>query len=231
MKALVLNSGGMDSAVVLKWATLQFGNVYSIAFDYGQRNYSELNAALNVADALKVEHRVIKLSDLERLGGSLFKGSLVPLEEQRPDKGLASTVIPGRNVIFLTYAAAFADSLGTQNVVAGLNARTSPGVPDQSQHFANSLETVLNAGMPFRGAVDGRVGWKLHTPIIDYTKADIIRLMVRLGGFDILKHTITCYEGETPGCMRCLACQPRMAGFLEAGLEDPAVTEYNRMPF
>ena len=219
-RAVVLLSGGLDSATVLAMAHERGYETYALSFDYGQRHRSELHAAACVAQALGAkEHRVIQL-DLTGWGGSALTdaGIAVPTA---PTSGIPITYVPARNTIFLSLALAWAETLGAPNIFAGMNAVDYSGYPDCRPDYIAAYQTM--ARLATRAGVEGVKGEELiiHTPIIHMSKADIVREGSRLGVDYGL--TVSCYQADAEGraCGVCDSCRLRKDGFLSAGVADP----------
>jgi 7-cyano-7-deazaguanine synthase len=217
--AIVLLSGGLDSATCLAIARADgFTPIYTMAFDYGQRHRHELTAAAKLAaDARVREHRVIHI-DLRQFGGSaLTSDSDVPKDrdESEMSSGVPVTYVPARNTIFLSYALAWAEVLGAADVFIGVNAIDYSGYPDCRPEFVEAFERAANLGTKFAGA------FKVHTPLIRLTKAQIIRLGTELR-VDY-GQTHSCYDPDDTGaaCGHCDSCLLRKNGFVEAGVPDP----------
>ncbi|MBI4189077.1 MAG: 7-cyano-7-deazaguanine synthase QueC [Betaproteobacteria bacterium] len=219
MKAVVLLSGGLDSATVLAIARSEGYDCHCLSFDYGQRHRAELDAAARVARSLGAhEHRVVKL-DLATFGGSALtdKNIAVPVAGIRD--GIPVTYVPARNTIMLSLALAWAEVLAARHIFFGANAVDYSGYPDCRREYMRAFEAVAN--LATKAAVEG-ARLTLHTPIIDLTKADIIRRGVALGVDYAL--TVSCYQadGDRRACGRCDSCRLRKAGFVAAGIADPA---------
>jgi len=217
--AVVLLSGGLDSATVLALARAQGYACYTLAVDYGQRHRAELAAAKRVSQALgAVEHRVMPL-DLRVFGGSALTDATiaVPTGGVQPDT-IPITYVPARNTIFLSLALAYAEVVGAADIFCGANAVDYSGYPDCRPDFMRAFEAVAN--LATRAAVEGRA-LTLHTPIITLTKADIVREGTRLGVDYAL--TVSCYQATDDGraCGVCDSCRLRKGGFAGAGLPDP----------
>lgn len=224
-QAVVLLSGGQDSTTALYWAKQNFDLVHAVSIFYGQRHAAELNAAKEVAALADVAtHRELDLTALGELGGSALvdMGQALTGEGGLPDKempqGLPSSFVPGRNILFLTMAAAVAVRSQSHNVVTGICQTDYSGYPDCRRDFVDALEATLTKGMP------SSVGpLRIHTPLMYLTKAETVRMAQRLPGcWEALALTLTCYNGLRPGCGTCPACQLRAKGFQEAGVGDPA---------
>jgi len=216
-KAVVLLSGGLDSATTLALARAAGNECHCLTLDYGQRHRAEVAAAGRVAQALgAAEHRVIAL-DLAAFGGSALtdRGIAVP---EAPTKGIPVTYVPARNTILLSLALAWAEVLGAQDIWFGANAVDYSGYPDCRPEFMHAFEELAN--LATKAAVEGR-RLRLHTPIIELSKAEIIRRGAALGVDYAL--TISCYQASTAGvaCGRCDSCRLRRAGFEAAGMPDP----------
>ena len=221
-KAVVLVSGGLDSATTLAMARDEGFSCYALSFDYGQRHRSELDASACVAATLgAVEHRVMQL-DLRAFGGSaLTDDSIdVPTGQNASNESIPVTYVPARNTIFLSYALAWAEVLGAQHIFIGVNAVDYSGYPDCRPEYIAAYQAMAN--LATKAGVEGRPT-TIHTPLIQLSKADIIRRGVELG-VDY-GTTISCYDADEKGraCGQCDSCRLRAAGFLEAGISDPTV--------
>jgi len=216
-KAVVLLSGGMDSATVLAMARAEGCECHCLTVDYGQRHRAELAAAARVAGALGAAgHRIVRL-DLAAFGGSALTDRSLAVPEA-PTQGIPVTYVPARNTIFLSLALAWAEVLGAQDIWFGANAVDYSGYPDCRPEYMRAFEALAN--LATRAAVEGRP-LALHTPIISLSKADIIRRGAALG-VDYAS-TVSCYQATEEGlaCGRCDACRIRRAGFEAAGIPDP----------
>lgn len=223
-KALVVLSGGQDSTTSLFFARQAFDEVLAISFDYGQRHRAELVAAGEIARLAGAPHRVLEIAALGKLGDSALVDPERELTWQggRPDaampQGLPSSFVPGRNILFLTLAAAAAVKEGARDLVTGVCQTDYSGYPDCRREFVDALERALTAGLPSSA---GPI--RIHTPLMFLTKAETVRLARRLPGcWEALALSVTCYEGRRPGCGVCPACSLRAKGFAEAGYPDPA---------
>jgi len=213
----VLLSGGMDSATVLAIARAEGCECHCLTADYGQRHRAELGAAARVAAALgAAAHRVISL-DLAAFGGSALTDRKIGVPEA-PTQGIPVTYVPARNTIFLSLALAWSETLGAQDIWFGANAVDYSGYPDCRPEFMRAFEALAN--LATKAAVEGR-RLTLHTPIIDFSKADIVKRGLALG-VDFAA-TVSCYQATATGlaCGRCDACRIRRAGFEAAGVPDP----------
>lgn len=216
-RAVVLLSGGLDSATVLAMAREQGYESYALSFDYGQRHRSELQAAARVATALGAkEQRVIKL-DLTGWGGSALTDSAIAVPTQ-PTPGIPITYVPARNTIFLSLALAWAETLNAPNIFAGMNAVDYSGYPDCRPDYIAAFQTM--ARLATRAGVEG-TALVIHTPIIHMSKADIVREGMRLGVDYAM--TVSCYQADDDGraCGVCDSCRLRKDGFGGAGITDP----------
>ena len=222
MRAVILLSGGLDSATVLAMAKEQGFECYALSFDYGQRHRSELTAAAIVArDGGAKEHRVISL-DLTGWGGSALTDSQIAVPTL-PTSGIPITYVPARNTIFLSLALAWAEVLNAPNIFAGMNAVDYSGYPDCRPDYVTAFQTM--ARLATRAGVEG-VPLTIHTPIMQMGKADIVREGTRLGVDYRL--TVSCYQADSDGkaCGACDSCRLRREGFHAAGITDP--TRYVR---
>lgn len=219
--AVILLSGGLDSATTLAIAKDQGYDCYALTFQYGQRHACELEAARRVAKAFKVrEHRLITI-DLAAFGGSALTNPTLAVPTGRNDLSLEIpiTYVPVRNTVFLSYALVWAEVLGLWDIFIGVNAVDYSGYPDCRPAFIAAFEKMAN--LATAKAVQGQGTYHIHTPIIEMTKAQIIRRGVELGVDYALTHS--CYDPDAEGraCGRCDACRFRLKGFAEAGLRDP----------
>jgi 7-cyano-7-deazaguanine synthase len=226
--AVVLLSGGLDSATCLAWARAQGYRCATLAVDYGQRHRVELEAARRVARALgSADHREVRV-DLRAIGGSALTADLdVPRgrDEAEMAAAIPITYVPARNTIFLAIALGHAETLGASDLVAGMNAVDYSGYPDCRPEFVRAFEAL--ARLATRAGVEG-APYKVHTPLMALGKADIIRLGASLGVDFSLTHS--CYDPAPDGaaCGACDSCRLRARGFREAGVPDP--TRYAQTP-
>ncbi len=215
--AVVLLSGGLDSATALAMATSAGYRCHALSFDYRQRHAVELEAAARVAAAgSAASHRVIRL-DADAFAGSALTDLDVAVPETESE-GIPVTYVPARNTIFLAYALGCAEVLGASDLVIGVNAVDYSGYPDCRPEFVRAFETMAN--LATRSAVEG-APLRVHAPLIELTKADIIRAGSTLG-VDYGR-TVSCYQPDKEGraCGRCDSCRFRAAGFAAAGVPDP----------
>lgn len=216
-KAVVLLSGGLDSATALACALADGFLCYALSFNYGQRHKTELEAAKNLAQVLGAEqHRILSL-DLGVLGGSALTDMSIDVPDHASE-GIPVTYVPARNTVFLSFALAWAEILGADDIYIGVNAVDYSGYPDCRPEYISAYETMAN--LATKVGVEGHK-MHIHTPLIDLTKADIIRLGTEKG-VDY-SQTISCYAADAEGraCGVCDSCRLRAKGFEEAGIEDP----------
>jgi 7-cyano-7-deazaguanine synthase len=215
---VVVLSGGQDSTTCLGWARSRYQNLHAITFDYGQRHRAELESAKIIAEKAGVtQHRIVPVSSLAALGGTAMLADSDPVEGQsvgdESERGLPNTFVPGRNLVFLTLAAAWAYQLKVTELVTGVCQTDYSGYPDCRETTMQSLQGTIRAGMEH--------GITIHTPLMHLSKADSVRLAQEVGALDLLAHSHTCYNGQVPPCGQCPACQLRAKGFAEAGIPDP----------
>jgi 7-cyano-7-deazaguanine synthase len=216
-KAVVLVSGGLDSATTLAMAREQGFDCYALSFDYGQRHRCELTAAARVATAqAAIEQRVILL-DLRAIGGSALTDDAIAVPTEAT-AGIPVTYVPARNTIFLSYALAWAEVLAARDIFIGVNAVDYSGYPDCRPEYIAAFQTMAN--LATKAGVEGKTT-TIHTPLIQLSKAEIIRQGTRLGVDYGM--TISCYDPDPEGraCGRCDSCRLRAAGFQDAGVSDP----------
>jgi len=222
-KAVVLLSGGVDSATTLAIARSEGFRLFALTFKYGQRHQREIEAAKRIADSLGVtEHRVIDV-DLAGFGGSALTDRNIEVPKDRADLGdsgeIPLTYVPARNTIFLGYALAWAEVLGAFDIFIGVNSTDYSGYPDCRAEFISAFEKVANLATAATIRSEGR--YRIHTPIMNMTKGQIILTGTKLGVDFSLTHS--CYDPDEQGksCGRCDSCRLRLKGFAEARLEDP----------
>jgi 7-cyano-7-deazaguanine synthase len=220
--AVVLLSGGLDSATVLAIAISEGYRPYALSVRYGQRHDIEIAAARKVAASMDVAGHVVTEIDLRTFGGSALTSDLpVPHHDhvEELDPGIPTTYVPARNTIFLSLALAWAETLGASDIFIGVNAIDYSGYPDCRPEYIAAFERLAN--LATKAGVEGALEFKIHTPLIKMTKADIIRRGTELGVDFSLTHS--CYDPDAKGnpCGHCDACLIRLKGFAEAGLADP----------
>jgi len=223
-RAVILLSGGLDSATVLAVAKSEGYSPYALSFSYGQRHAWELEAARRVAASIGVaEHRIATI-DLRAFGGSALTADIaVPKGRatQQMAHGIPTTYVPARNTIFLSFALAWAEVLGANDIFLGVNALDYSGYPDCRPEYIVAFQNMAN--LATRAGVEGHLSLKIHTPLIALSKAEIIRLGNRLGVDYSL--TSSCYDPSPTGvpCGQCDSCLLRQKGFRENGIEDPVL--------
>ena len=221
-RAVVLLSGGLDSATTLAIARRDGFACHALTFRYGQRHRREVESAARVARSLgAIEHRVIEI-DLAGFGGSALTdaGIEVPKDRAGLDESteIPPTYVPARNTIFLSYALAWAEVLGTFDLFIGVNSTDYSGYPDCRTEFVEAFEQMAN--LATAAAVEGKGRYRIHTPIIAMRKAEIIRVGTSLGLDYSLTHSCYDPDGRGRSCGRCDSCRLRLKGFTEAGLQD-----------
>ncbi|MDH0747619.1 7-cyano-7-deazaguanine synthase QueC [Pseudomonas sp. GD03842] len=216
-KAVILLSGGLDSATVVAMAKADGFACYTMSFDYGQRHRAELQAAERVArDLGVVEHKVIGLN-LNGIGGSALTDSSIDVPEA-PSEGIPVTYVPARNTVFLSLALGWAEVLGARDIFIGVNAVDYSGYPDCRPEFVESFERMAN--LATKAGVEGQ-GFTIQAPLQMLSKADIVKAGTRLGVDYGL--TVSCYQADDQGraCGKCDSCRLRAEGFATAGIPDP----------
>jgi len=220
-KAVLLLSGGLDSATVLAIAQAAGYDVHAISFRYGQRHDHELKCAATIAKKAGVQHIILDL-DLSKFGGSALTSD-IPVPKDRDEAAMKDnipvTYVPARNTVFLSCALSWAEALGTGDIFIGVNALDYSGYPDCRPQYIAAFQAMAN--LATKGGVEGHLPVTIHTPLIDWTKAQIIEKGMAMEVDYGL--TISCYDPNPNGdaCGHCDACQLRLKGFREAGLTDP----------
>ncbi len=220
-RAVVLLSGGVDSTTCLAIAKVEGFAPYALSFRYGQRHGIELDAARRVAEALGVVEHVVVDIDLRQFGGSALTADIA-VPKDRDEAAMAgsipSTYVPARNTVFLSFALAWAETLGAQDIFIGVNAIDYSGYPDCRPEYVRAFQAMAN--LATKAGVEGR-GLQVHAPIVAMSKADIIRRGMALGIDYAL--TVSCYQADAQGraCGRCDSCRLRRDGFAAAGVPDP----------
>jgi len=215
--AVCLLSGGLDSATVLAYARNQGYRCYALSFDYGQRHRIELEAAARVAASLgAAEHRVVSV-DLRAFGGSALTDDIAVPKTGVGD-GIPITYVPARNTVFLSFALAWAEVLSSSDIFIGVNAIDYSGYPDCRPEFIAAFEHMAN--LATKSGVEGRTQLKIHAPLIQLSKCEIIQLGAQLGVDFATTHS--CYDPDARGrsCGLCDSCRLRLKGFADAGLKD-----------
>ncbi len=215
-QALVVLSGGQDSTTCLYWALDKFGSdaVEAITFDYGQRHRVELGCAARVAEFAGVPHTVMPIDTFAALGGNALTDQNIGVQKDADiETDLPNTFVPGRNIVFLTFAAAYAWQRNIEHLVTGVAQTDYSGYPDCRQETIEALQSTIRLGMASNVVI--------HTPLMSLSKKETVLLARDLGALEAMALTHTCYEGRRPPCGECPACVLRARGFNEAGIEDP----------
>lgn len=207
--ALVLFSGGQDSTTCLYWAKKQFRNVQTLCFSYGQRHSQEVENARRIAQMAGVPFRVIDTSVISQLAPNSLTDAFIKMDEEKPADSYPNTFVPGRNMLFLTFAAAIAYAQDIRHLVTGVSEADYSGYPDCRDTFIHSLNASLNLAMDKH--------FLIHTPLMWRNKKEVWRLSDELGVFDLVRNeTLTCYNGIiADGCGHCPACKLRNKGLQE----------------
>ena len=221
-KAVILLSGGLDSSTALAVARSEDYELYAMSFRYGQRHSLELESARRIAAAMGVEKHLIVEFDLRAIGGSALTDQLDVPKQRAVDEiasGIPVTYVPARNTIFLSFALAWAEVLGADDIFIGVNALDYSGYPDCRPEYIEAFERM--AKLATKAGVEGHMRLKIHTPLIAMTKAEIIKTGLQLGVDYSLTHS--CYDPGAEGlaCGLCDSCLLRLKGFAEAGARDP----------
>lgn len=217
-KALVVLSGGQDSTTCLYWAVDRFGrgSVSSVTFDYGQKHRIELDCARDVAAAAGVSNVCLPVDTFSALGGDALTDTSVEVSDDTDEETeLPVTFVAGRNLIFLTFAAAYAYRHGMRHLVTGVAQTDYSGYPDCREETITALQKAISLGMDR--------DFTIHTPLMHRSKKETVELAVRLGALEAMALTHTCYRGRRPPCGDCQACRLRAKGFAGAGVRDPLV--------
>jgi 7-cyano-7-deazaguanine synthase len=228
-RAVVLLSGGLDSATTLAIANAEGFEAYALSFRYGQRHEAELESARQIAERFKAVQHIVAEFDLRAFGGSALTADIDVPKGRRVDemsRGIPVTYVPARNTIFLSFALAWAEVLNAADIFIGINALDYSGYPDCRPEYIDAYKVMAN--LATKAGVEGQNRLTIHTPLISLSKADIIRRGVQLG----VDYAITrsCYD-PSPGdraCGMCDACRLRLKGFAEAGITDPVL--YHTVP-
>ena len=218
-KVLLVLSGGQDSTTCLYWALDRFGadNVSALTFDYGQRHRIELECARKIAELAGVPHTCLPIETFSALGGDALTDAGIEItNDVNAESGLPNTFVPGRNIIFLTYAAAWAWPRKIRHIVTGVAQTDYSGYPDCREETVQSLQQSLRLGM--------ESDIEIHTPLMHLSKKETVELARDLGALEAMSLTHTCYRGQRPPCGACSACELRAKGFAEAGIEDPLLS-------
>jgi 7-cyano-7-deazaguanine synthase len=216
-KAVCLLSGGLDSSTCLALARRDGYACYALSFDYGQRHRIELEAAARVAAAIGVERHMVAKIGLDAFGGSALTDD-IEVPKGKLSEGIPVTYVPARNTIFLSFALAWAEVLESSDIFIGVNALDYSGYPDCRPEFIEAYERMAN--LATKAGVEGRTKLKIHTPLLQLSKAEIVKLAQELGLDFSMTHS--CYDPDAAGrpCGQCDSCLLRAKGFSEAGIED-----------
>ena len=224
-KALVVLSGGQDSVTCLHWALEKWGpgNVEALSFSYDQRHHIELQSAATIAKMAGVPHTILPINTFTALGGSALVGTGGDVNgHDGTNPTLPASFVPGRNLVFNTFAASYAYQRRIHHLVTGVGQADSSGYPDCREETLQALELAICLGME----------WEIHihTPLMHLSKAETVKLAVELGApaLNSLGFSHTCYNGKVPPCGDCPACKLRAKGFAEAGIVDPLITRTMR---
>ena len=204
--AIILLSGGQDSTTCLYWAKKQFKEVYALGFRYGQRHVCEIEIAQKIAESADVSFIAYEIDTLKKLTHNSLTDCSIEMDGEKPENLYPNTFVPGRNMIFLTYAAVYAYSLNVHNLVIGVSQADYSGYPDCRNTFIKSVNTSLNLAMDYE--------FQIHTPLMWKDKEAVWRMSDELGIFDLVRYqTLTCYNGIiADGCGQCPACKLRAKG-------------------
>ena len=217
--AIVVLSGGQDSTTCLYWAMNNFDFSETLTFDYGQRHRVELDAAQKIAKIAGVKNTILPIDSFGALGGNSLTGN-EEVDQSSTDGELPNSFVPGRNLIFLTLAAAFAYQREVKDIVTGVCQTDYSGYPDCRQNTIEAIQLAINLGM--------ESNIKIHTPLMWMTKAETVKLAEDVGALEAMAWSHTCYNGEVPPCGECPACSLREKGFNEAGINDPLIERTKR---
>ena len=215
--AIVVLSGGQDSTTCLFWAINKFNSVETVTFDYGQRHRIELEAAQKIAKLAGVKNTILPIDTFGILGGNSLTGKEA-VDESSQEGELPNSFVPGRNLIFLTFAAAFAYQREIKDLVTGVCQTDYSGYPDCRQNTIEAIQLAINLGMESNVMI--------HTPLMWMTKSETVKFAEEVGALEALAWSHTCYNGEVPPCGQCPACELRAKGFVEGGIPDPLLERF-----
>ena len=215
--AIVVLSGGQDSTTCLFWAINKFNSVETVTFDYGQRHRIELEAAQKIAKLAGVKNTILPIDTFGILGGNSLTGKEA-VDESSQEGELPNSFVPGRNLIFLTFAAAFAYQREIKDLVTGVCQTDYSGYPDCRQNTIEAIQLAINLGMESNVMI--------HTPLMWMTKSETVKFAEEVGALEALAWSHTCYNGEVPPCGQCPACELRAKGFEEGGIPDPLLERF-----
>ena len=222
-KAVVLLSGGIDSATIMAMVKKEGFEVYALSFRYGQRHSLELKKAKELAKYFNARDHLVITLDLAKIGGSALITKRIPLPKGRSfqeiKRGIPVSYVPARNTIFLSYALAWAEVINTGDIFIGVNTIDFSGYPDCRPEYIQAFERLAN--LATKAGVEGKLHFRIHTPLINLSKAEIIKKGIELGVDYSLTHS--CYDPLEDGraCGECDSCKLRLKGFKEAGIKDP----------
>lgn len=225
-KAVVLFSGGIDSTTALYWAKKEFSSTFAMIVNYAQRHSIEVDMAQQIAGQLKVETHVIQLPLKDIVFSALIdKEKEIPesLATSKNKAGIPFTYVPFRNGIFLSLAAAFAESREIFNLITGFNLIDTPDYPDTTETFTKKMEAAINQGTS--ASITGKT-FKIHTPLIGKSKKEIIQMGLELGAD--YSYSISCYRGDEVPCLKCPSCDIRDNAFKQLNTEDPLITRLKK---
>ncbi len=225
-KAVILFSGGLDSTTALYWAKQRFGTVYTMLVDYSQKHNIEVEMARKVCQNLGVESHVIHFPLKDIVYSALIdENKEIPdsMATSKDEEGVPHTYVPFRNGIFLSLAAAFAESRGIFNIVTGFNLIDTPDYPDTTEAFTKKMEAAINEGTS--ASITGRT-FRVHIPLIGKTKKEIVELGISLDAD--YSYSITCYRGNEIPCLKCPSCEARNNAFKKLDMEDPLITRLKK---
>jgi len=219
-KILLIFSGGQDSTTCLYWAKKKFSEVECLFFNYGQKHKIELESAKKISKLANVKLHILDIPTFQQIGNSSLTNSELknPTGEVKENK-IPISFVPGRNIIFISFAAAFCYDKNINNIVTGVCQADYSNYPDCREIFIKSLNKTINLGM--------ENNFKIHTPLMNLTKSGIVKLAYDLNAYDIMAYTHTCYNGKEKPCGICPACILRAKGFKQANLEDPKMKLYS----
>ena len=215
--AIVVLSGGQDSTTCLFWAINKFNSVETVTFDYGQRHRIELEAAQKIAKLAGVKNTILPIDTFGILGGNSLTGKEA-VDESSQEGELPNSFVPGRNLIFLTFAAAFAYQREIKDLVTGVCQTDYSGYPDCRQNTIEAIQLAINLGMESNVMI--------HTPLMWMTKSETVKFAGEVGALEALAWSHTCYNGDVPPCGQCPACELRAKGFEEGGIPDPLLERF-----
>jgi len=222
-KAVVLLSGGIDSATIMAMVKKEGFEIYALSFRYGQRHSLELKKAKELAKYFNARDHLVITLDLTKIGGSALITKRIPLPKGRSfqeiKRGIPVSYVPARNTIFLSYALAWAEVINTGDIFIGVNTIDFSGYPDCRPEYIQAFERL--ADLATKAGVEGKLHFRIHTPLINLSKAEIIKKGIELGVDYSLTHS--CYDPLEDGraCGECDSCKLRLKGFKEAGIKDP----------